>query len=112
MLNRDLAGIIVQETMRRLHRNINMMDVEGRIIASGDSKRLGERHEGALEAIRTGKPLIINEGNQVQWKGSQCGINLPILFRNEIVGAIGITGQPEEVAEFGEIVKMTTELML
>ncbi|NOU92090.1 hypothetical protein GC093_02420 [Paenibacillus sp. LMG 31456] len=112
MLTKDIAENIVRETMHRLHRNINMMDIEGEIIASGDSKRLGERHEGALEAIRTGKPLIIDEANRMHWKGSLCGINVPIVFREQIVGAIGITGQPEDVSEFGEIVKMTTELML
>ncbi|MFD0682022.1 MULTISPECIES: CdaR family transcriptional regulator [unclassified Paenibacillus] len=111
-LTKDIAESIVRETMHRLHRNINMMDIEGKIIASGDSKRLGERHEGALEAIRTGKPLVIDEANRGHWKGSLCGINVPIVFREQIVGAIGITGQPEEVSEFGEIVKMTTELML
>ncbi|MDF2959834.1 MAG: hypothetical protein K0S39_1569 [Paenibacillus sp.] len=112
MLTRDIAESIVRETMHRLHRNINMMDIDGRIIASGDSTRLGERHEGALEAIRTGEPLIIDDANRMHWRGSQCGINVPVVFRRQIVGAIGITGQPEEVAEFGEIVKMTTELML
>jgi carbohydrate diacid regulator len=112
MLNREMAEHIVRETMIRLHRNINMMNTEGRIIASGDRTRLGERHEGAVEAIRIGKPLLISEANKDAWEGSQCGINVPILFQQQIVGVIGITGQPAEVAELGELVKMATELML
>ncbi|TDF94502.1 CdaR family transcriptional regulator [Paenibacillus piri] len=112
MITKDIAESIVRETMHRLHRNINMMDIDGRIIASGDSTRLGERHEGALEAIRTGKPVVVHETDRPHWKGSQCGINVPILFLGQTVGAVGITGRPEEVAEFGEIVKMTIELML
>jgi carbohydrate diacid regulator len=112
MLTREMAEHIVRETMERLHRNINMMDTDGRIIASGDRSRLGERHEGAVEAIRTGKPLLINDSNKEAWKGSQCGINIPVLFHQQIVGVIGITGQPAEVSELGELVKMATELML
>ncbi|SFL94262.1 carbohydrate diacid regulator [Paenibacillus sp. 1_12] len=112
MLTREMAEHIVRETMERLHRNINMMDTDGRIIASGDRSRLGERHAGAIEAIRSGKPLLINEANKDLWKGSQCGINIPVLFHQQIVGVIGITGQPEEVSELGALVTMTTELML
>ncbi|PZE20151.1 CdaR family transcriptional regulator [Paenibacillus xerothermodurans] len=112
MLTTDLAETIVQETMTRLRRNINMMDENGYIIASGDSTRLGELHEGAREAIRTGRPLIIDRENEAKWKGSVSGINVPVMFRGDVVGVIGITGDPAEVVEFGEIVKMTTELML
>jgi carbohydrate diacid regulator len=112
MLTLEMAEHIVRETMERLHRNINMMDTDGRIIASGDRSRLGERHEGAVEAILTGKPLLITESNRADWKGSQCGINIPVLFHQQIVGVIGITGQPAEVSELGELVKMATELML
>lgn len=112
MLTREIAESIVRETMNRLHRNINMMNIDGDIIASGDQSRLGERHEGALEAIRTGKPLVVSEENMDQWKARQCGLNIPISLHNKFVGAIGITGDPSEVSEFGELVKMTTELML
>ncbi|NHN32042.1 CdaR family transcriptional regulator [Paenibacillus agricola] len=112
MLTVEMAEHIVRETMERLHRNINMMDTSGRIIASGDRFRLGEQHEGAVEAIRTGQPLLIDEANREEWKGCQCGINIPVLFHQQIVGVIGITGQPAEVSELGELVKMATELML
>lgn len=112
MLSREIAESIVRETMKRLRQNINIMNAEGEIIASGDPERVGKRHEGALEVIRTGKPLIVTIHNQDEWKGSQCGINYPIVFLQQIVGSLGITGNPEDVAEFGELVKMTTELML
>jgi carbohydrate diacid regulator len=112
LLTREMAEHIVRETMERLHRNINIMDTDGRIIASGDLSRLGERHMGAIEAIRSGKPLLINEANKELWKGSQCGINIPVWFHQHIVGVIGITGQADEVSELGALVKMTTELML
>lgn len=112
MLTREIAESIVRETMNRLHRNINMMNIDGDIIASGDQSRLGERHEGALEAIHTGKSLVVSEENMARWKARQCGLNIPISLHNKVVGAIGITGNPSEVSEFGELVKMTTELML
>ena len=37
--------------------NINIMDERGKIIASGDSARIGERHRGAERAINERKIL-------------------------------------------------------
>lgn len=112
MLTREIAEAIVQETMTRLKRNINIMNESGIIIASGDASRLEQVHEGALEVIRTGKSLVITAENKEQWKGALSGINLPTELQNKIVGVIGITGEPREVEEFGGLVKMTTELIL
>lgn len=112
LLTQEIAEEIVKETMRRLNRNINIMDPTGTIIASGDSSRISFFHAGGLHVIKTGKPLVITKKNQHQWAGSKIGINLPIEFKKEIIGVIGITGEQKDVEEFGDLVKMTTELMI
>lgn len=112
MLTYEIAKQIVRETMNRLNRNINIMDHTGTIIASGDASRVGEIHEGAADVIRTGKPLMITRSNERQYKGARPGINLPIVFQDKLIGVIGITGEPDEIREFGELVKMITEMMI
>jgi carbohydrate diacid regulator len=112
MLTSDIAENIVKETMDRLDRNINLMDIEGTIIASGNQQRIGEHHIGAREAIQSGNTIRIYEENLAQWEGARPGINMPIIFQNQTVGAIGITGHPDEVYEIAKLVRMTTELML
>ncbi len=112
MLTSEIANNIVQETMTRLDRNINIINTEGYIIASGDPSRVGKMHVAALEAIQSGQTIVITEHNQHLWDGARCGMNMPVSFQNQIVGVIGITGEPEEIAEFAELVRMTTELML
>ncbi len=112
MLTEKIAQDIVRETMNRLNRNINIMDHTGTIIASGDPARVNQIHEGASDVIRTKAPLLITKDNQEQYKGARPGINLPIEFQDQIIGAIGITGHPEEILEFGELVKMITEMMI
>lgn len=112
LLTREIADEIVKETMRRLNRNINIIDPSGTIIASGDPSRVNLFHEGGLHVIKTGEPLVITNQNMNQWKGSRLGINLPIKFQDKIVGVIGITGEQRDVEEFGDLVKMTTELMI
>lgn len=112
MLTEKIAQEIVRETMNRLNRNINIMDHTGTIIASGDQARVNQIHEGASDVIRTKMPLLITKDNQEQYKGARPGINLPIQFQDQIIGVIGITGRPEEILEFGELVKMITEMMI
>lgn len=112
MLTKEIANEIVKETSLRLHRNVNMMDIDGMIIAAQDTSRVGLIHEGALEVLRSGKTLIIHTAQDKNWEGAQPGVNLPIIFQEETIGVIGVTGDPNEMEDIGELVKMTTELMV
>lgn len=112
MLTKKIANEIVQETSLRLGRNINIMDIDGVIIAAKDTSRIGLIHEGAIEVLNSKNPIIIYPGEENDWKVAQPGVNLPIVFQNEMIGVIGITGNPEEIEDFGALVKMTTELMI
>ncbi|WP_314000672.1 sugar diacid recognition domain-containing protein [uncultured Paenibacillus sp.] len=112
MLTKQLADEIVTETMRRLHRNINIIDVNGTIIASGDTERVGEYHEAAAAAIKRERIVIIHQADLPKWRGAQAGVNMPIRYDRQVVGAIGITGTPEEVEPFGQLVNMTAELLI
>ncbi|WP_440706053.1 CdaR family transcriptional regulator [Heyndrickxia oleronia] len=112
MLTQGIATEIVKQTTLRLRRNINIMDERGTIIASSDPTRVNKAHFGAMEVLRSGKPLYIYEQDPHKWEGSLPGINLPIVFQEKIIGVIGITGHPDEIAEFSELVKMITEMMI
>jgi carbohydrate diacid regulator len=112
MLTRAIAIEIVKETSLLLKRNINIMNEQGIIIASGDLKRIDDIHEGALEVLKSGRTLTIKPDQDGVWKGAQPGINLPIVFQNQVVGVLGITGNPDEISNLAGIVKMTTELMI
>ncbi|PMC37864.1 hypothetical protein CJ195_09655 [Bacillus sp. UMB0899] len=112
MLTKEMAQTIVNETSQKLNRNINIMNEKGIIIASTDPSRIDDIHGGAEEVLRTRKPLTIFADKEKGWRGAHQGINLPIEFHGEIVGVIGITGDPTEVKDFAGIVKMITELMI
>ena len=45
-------------------------------------------------------------------EGSKPGVNLPIYLNEKLVGVVGITGEPEEVRPFGQLLKMSVETML
>ena len=53
-LDARLAQDIVARTMKIIDSNVNVMDVAGCIIGSGDRERIGELHEGALLVLSAG----------------------------------------------------------
>ncbi|QEY25043.1 sugar diacid recognition domain-containing protein [Neisseria animalis] len=109
--NIGLAQKIVERTMNIIGCNVNIMDATGRIIASGDERRIGEVHDGALLALSQKRTVDIGEGTR-NLQGVKPGINLPLHFNGETVGVIGLTGNPDRLQEFGRLVCMTAEMML
>ena len=112
MLTKQLADEIVQQTMIRLNRNLNVMDTNGMILASGEAERIEKIHEGAAYVAKTGNVLWITNDNLHDWRGAKPGVNLPIHFQNKLVGVIGVTGKPEELREIATLVQLTTEMMV
>jgi len=112
MLTRKIAETIVKEASFRVNRNVNIMNMDGIIIATCETSRLNHIHEGALKVLNSGQPLFIypKEGNELT--GVKPGVNLPIVFQEKVIGVIGITGDPNEISEISQLVKMMTELMI
>lgn len=111
-LVQSLAQEIVNRTMKIINRNINVMNEKGVIIGSGDKKRIDSIHEGAVRVIETQSGFEISESDTVELHGVKAGINLPINFHDQVVGVVGITGPPEEIRNYGELVKMAAEMIL
>ena len=111
-LDARLAQNIVDRTMKIIDCNINVMDGKGRIIGSGDPERIGELHEGALLAISQRRIVDIDDAVTRHLQGVKPGINLPLHLNRNIVGVIGLTGDPAQLRQYGELVCMTAEMML
>ncbi|HZH59476.1 MAG TPA: sugar diacid recognition domain-containing protein [Metabacillus sp.] len=111
-LTYELAQEIVERTMKILNHNINVMNDKGIIIGSGDKERINQLHDGALLVLNKGESYEIDKLAAAEMKGTKPGINLPIQFNNQIVGVIGITGEPESIRNYAQLVKMAAELVL
>jgi carbohydrate diacid regulator len=103
---------IVNRLMNILGKNINIMSRDGIIVASGDKSRVGDFHGAARDAALQKKEVIVNEGNKTRYEGSKFGVNIPIYYKGEVLGVVGITGEPAEVKGYGLIVKELVELMI
>jgi len=112
IVNDDLAQRIVDSTMSLVHRNVNIMNRDGMIIATGHPHRLHTFHKGAKDVIETGMVIEIYPEELSQYPGALQGINLPIVLDEQVVGVIGVFGVPDEVRDTGRLVKTITELIL
>ena len=99
-----LAQEIVERTMKIIPFNVNVMDIRGIILGSGKPSRIGELHAGAQLAIAQQCTVEIDSAITRNLPGVKPGVNLPLSVRGQICGVVGLTGDPETVRQFGELV--------
>lgn len=103
---------IVDRVIGILGKNVNIMDINGIIIASGDESRIGAYHEIAAAAAAENMEITVDLEHASELKNVKPGVNVPINFDSEVIGVVGITGNPEEVSGYGKIIKELVELMV
>lgn len=98
--------------MRIIPFNVNVMDAHGIILASGDPARVGELHDGALLALAKRTTVEVDAASSRLMHGAKPGINLPLVVGGRLCGAVGLSGEPDAVRQFGELVRLTAEMIL
>ncbi|TBV07188.1 sugar diacid recognition domain-containing protein [Stutzerimonas kirkiae] len=111
-LDSTLAQHIVERAMAILPHNINVMDAQGMIIGSGDPSRLHTRHEGAQLVLANRRVVEIDEQAAACLRGVRPGVNLPLRHAEHLIGVLGITGAPEVVRPYAELVRMAAEMLV
>lgn len=112
MLDAQVAQSIVDRTMSVLHINVNIMDAHGIVIAAGSRERVGSFHSTAQQVIQSGRKRVVTEEEAGRLEGVKPGITLPIQYKNQIVGALGMTGDPDVVEKYGELVTLSAVLII
>ena len=108
----ELSQRIVDTIMPVVHRNVNVMDLRGVIIASGHPHRIGTVHTGARLAVETGQTIEIFPDELSRYPGALQGINIPIARDGQTIGVVGVFGDPPTVRDTAQLVRMITELVL
>jgi len=103
---------IVERVYNIVDKNINIINLQGIVVASSNPKRIGTFHEGGRLAATSDVEVIITEQNKHLYKGCKEGINLPIKYKKKTIGIVGITGDPKEIKPYGLIVKELVELLI
>lgn len=109
-LSGELAQRVVDLIAPTISHNINVMDEHGTIIACLDPERLGTLHRGAQRVIAEGRPVLITSPEP--GTSDRPGANEPLVIDGELRGAVGITGDPREVAPLARVVALTVQLLI
>ena len=111
-LETSLAQEIVERTMKIVPFNVNVMDVRGFILGSGNPARIGELHSGARLALAQARTVEIDTAVTRSLQGAKPGVNIPLTVRGQLCGVVGISGEPDEVRQVGELVRVMAEMIL
>jgi len=109
-LNQSIANEIIKEISPVINADLNIMDSTGLILASTNPERIYTYHEGAYILIANKMDEFIVE-HENQYEGCRKGVNLPICFASEVVGVIGITGEPDKIIGYGRIIQKLSEII-
>lgn len=103
---------IVHELAELIEQNVVVIDHNGFIIASTDSKRLNQFHEGSLIAMKRKEVIHMTKQMASSLKGVREGMVMPLVIEGSSIGVIGVTGQPEEIEKYGKLVQKITQLFV
>lgn len=106
-----LAQNIIDGLASVLQQQLNFFDENGYILASTSPNRIGDYHGGAAKLIAEGlEELFIYRDDE--YEGALPGCNYSLEIDGKVIGAIGISGECDEVYRFGQIIKRMTEIQL
>ncbi|MDY3358972.1 MAG: sugar diacid recognition domain-containing protein, partial [Clostridium celatum] len=112
MLNYDVAIRIVNRLTSIFTKDINIIGIDGVIIASSNKTRENTYHEAARISANSNRNVIITENNKHMYRGCKEGVNMPVSYNNKVIGVLGITGTAEEVIPYAPLIKEIVELIV
>jgi carbohydrate diacid regulator len=112
ILDAAMAAAFVRRLGEHIDYNINVMDRGGVIIASRDPSRIGSYHEAAHHLVQSGRPVEAIEPGDSLPAGVKPGVNLPVSYKGETIGVVGVTGDPAIVGPIAYAVKTSVETMV
>ncbi len=112
MLNKRNCQNIAETANKIIGYSILLTGNDGIVLGSSDKDRVDTLHEASLEVIRSGCQAYHDEQQAKLYQGTRPGTTIPIIIKNEVVGTIGITGQPGEISKYGILIKKLAEVFL
>lgn len=105
-----VAMQIVIAISQVVEKDINFINKEGIIIASTNEKRIGTFHEIGYKVVKSKETMMIDKDDV--FEGTRKGINYPIIIDQQVIGVIGITGEPKKLMKYGFLASKITEIFI
>lgn len=111
---RPIAQELAENISRVIGYDVVITDTDGITIGCSDLNRgIGTLNEACAIVGRTGQSRWETEEDARRLKGVKHGVTYPILDTEQhVIGTIAITGDPEKVKPFAQLVKSQAELYL
>lgn len=87
-------------------------DNNGIVIGAADQARLNTKHGASLPVIKQRQAMHHDLAAAQRLEGTLPGMTLPIEIGDEVVGTIGISGNPEDISRYGMLIKTMAEMLL
>lgn len=108
----QVAQSIVEQTSSLLGVSMSITDAEGLIIGCDRKERVGTLHRVSVQVIKDGREVIFTKEKAETLDNVLPGVAVPIRFNQQIIGVLGIIGDPAEVQKYVKIVRNHVEMML
>ena len=112
VLDREMCEKLVQSSSITIGRNVLITDEKGYVLACNMKGRNETLHEASLEVIRTGKTAYHDEAAAEKLQGTRPGMTIPLLVDGQVIGTIGISGEPQEVSRYAALVQQMTQIFM
>lgn len=112
MLNHNISQKIAESASNTIGYSILITDPDGLVLGASDPSRVGTLHEASLEVVRFAERGSHNEEAAARLIGTRPGMTMPIILNGMVVGTIGISGRPDEVCRYGDLIRTMAEVFL
>jgi carbohydrate diacid regulator len=109
-ISSSLAQMIVDAAKEVIGKDINFIQLDGKVIASTNPERIGSFHAAAQQVLETESIVEVLENEA--FKGAKKGINYPVMIDGKMLGVIGISGEPKECESLGFLLTKITEVLI
>lgn len=103
---------LVQEINTLINEDVIITNEAGVIVASTETKRIGDYHEGAYLSMKNQVNMVMTKELSETLQGVKRGIVLPMIIAKRPIGVLGITGDPNEVEPYAKLVQKMAQLFI
>ena len=107
-----LAGRLVKKLEATQPYNVGVINADGVVVAASDPRVLGKRHEDATQRLQEFREVAQDVTAIRVRRVKERGNGRCLFVRNQLVGAVGLSGREEQVAPYLEMARAIAEMML
>lgn len=114
LLSAEFAQKVCDIFLEETGRHVILVNRQGTIFAATKKERIGSTHETARQVVEgmLKEGVVTFEQEKASGGKMKAGINIPIIFENQRLAAMGISGDPVEVRPLIGLAARTIQLWL